>query len=495
MKTPAVLLLPPAIALLTAVTAFAAGPAPGGLALPRRDGAKPRNIVFVLTDDHRADAMSFLGHPIVETPHLDRLARGGAHLKNAMVTTSLCSPSRASILTGRYAHNHRVIDNYNPVPHDLIFFPQYLQAAGYETALVGKWHMGGNDDSPQRGFDHWVSFKGQGSYWPDNRGATRTVAQTSHEGFNVNGRRVPQQGYIADELTDHALAWLAARRSDRPFLLYLAHKAVHSDFVAADRHLGRYRDRVYPLPATAAPGTAAQDKPKWVRDQRNSRHGIEFGYNLPGYTVAAYARRYFETLLAVDESMGRIVAWLRQRGLLDSTLIVYLGDNGFHFGEHGLIDKRTAYEDSIKVPLLLHCPEAIQPGTVGPEVVANIDLAPTLLDFAGLVFLRPGGICPGAAAGATAAAAPPRDDSVARGPPFDEHRCGAHARWLGPDPSAAPRFLCAGIPRPRRRTALQRAPAADHGLSAVPPPPDRRHDRTAGDLRSEFREPVCTDPE
>ena len=121
------------------------------LTLPRLPGAKPRNIILVLTDDHRVDALGFFGHPILETPHLDRLARSGAHAKNAMVTTSLCSPSRASILTGRYAHAHGVIDNYNPIPEDLVFFPQYLQAAGYETALVGKWHMGGEDDRPQRG--------------------------------------------------------------------------------------------------------------------------------------------------------------------------------------------------------------------------------------------------------------------------------------------------------------------------------------------------------
>ena len=127
-----------------------------------------------------------------------------------------------------------------------------------------------------------MSFRGQGSYWPDNRGATRVVAQTSHDGLNVNGRRVPQRDYITDELTDYALEWLDARGGELPFFLYLCHKAVHSDFVAADRHLGRYKDKPVPLPASAAPATPAQDKPMWVRNQRNSRHGIEFGYNLKG---------------------------------------------------------------------------------------------------------------------------------------------------------------------------------------------------------------------
>jgi len=302
-----------------------------------------------------------------------------------MVTTSLCSPSRASILTGLYAHNHRVLDNYKSVSPDLVTFPQYLQAAGYETALVGKWHMGGDDDSPQPGFDHWVSFKGQGTYWADNRGITRGVAQTSHDGFNVNGRRVRQKGYITDELTDYAIEWLDSRSRERPFMLYLGHKAAHSDFVAADRHRGRYQEKSFTLPETAQPMTAAQDKPKWVRDQRNSRHGIEFGYNMPEYTVEKYAKRYFETLLAVDESMGRLMDWLERKGLLESTLIVYMGDNGFQFGENGVIDKRTAYESSMRVPLLMHCPDVLTGGTVVHEVVANIDVAPTLLEFAGLV--------------------------------------------------------------------------------------------------------------
>src|SRR5262245_22417225 len=132
--------------------------------------AKPRNIVFILSDDHRFDAMGFMGHPFLETPHLDSLARNGAHLKNAFVTTALCSPSRATILTGLYAHRHGVVDNNRPVRPDLVFFPQLLQRAGYRTGFFGKWHMGGDSDDPQRGFDRWVSFRGQGEYWPDRRG-------------------------------------------------------------------------------------------------------------------------------------------------------------------------------------------------------------------------------------------------------------------------------------------------------------------------------------
>ena len=148
----------------------------------RRDGVKPRNVVFILTDDHRYDAMGFMGHPFLETPHLDSLASNGVHLKNAFVTTSLCSPSRASILTGLYTHKHRVIDNNRLVPEGTIFFPQYLQRAGYNTAFIGKWHMGGAHDDPRPGFDHWISFRGQGNYLPPGPRYT----------LNVNGERVKQ---------------------------------------------------------------------------------------------------------------------------------------------------------------------------------------------------------------------------------------------------------------------------------------------------------------
>src|SRR5947207_3809842 len=192
-------------------------------ALPKIPGGTARNIVLIVTDDHRYDALGCAGHPFLKTPNLDALARGGAHLQNAFVTTSLCSPSRASILTGLYAHRHRVIDNNNPLPQGLTFFPQYLQATGYETAFIGKWHMGSDSDAPQPGYDRWVSFKGQGTYWPNPNG------------LNVDGRQVAQQGYLTDELTDYAVGWLKARSGNKPFLLCLSHKAVHTDLLPDEK--------------------------------------------------------------------------------------------------------------------------------------------------------------------------------------------------------------------------------------------------------------------
>jgi N-acetylglucosamine-6-sulfatase len=339
--------------------------------LSRLPNAKPRNIIFILTDDHRYDAMGFLqGQKFLSTPNMDLLARNGVYVPNAFVTTALCSPSRASILTGKYAHRHGVVDNNNPIAKGTIFYSQYLQRAGYDTAFVGKWHMGGEGDDPQPGFDHWISFRGQGTYLP------------SKNGLNVNGKHVPQKGYITDELTDYALDWLKARKNDKPFMLYLSHKAVHSEFIPAERHLKKFENEKFVPPLTMNPANVS-DAPMWTQNQRNSWHGVDFPYH-SDLNIEEYYKRYAETLLGVDDSIGRVLEHLRERKLLDSTLIVYMGDNGFAFGEHGLIDKRTAYEESMRVPMLVHCPELTNGGKKLNEVIANIDITPTFLEAAGL---------------------------------------------------------------------------------------------------------------
>ena len=357
---------------LALVALTLAGFAQSSLRLPRIPNAKPRNIVFILTDDHRYDAMGFLqGQKFLTTPNMDLLAQNGVHVPNAFVTTALCSPSRASILTGLYAHRHRVVDNNNPIAKGTIFYSQYLQRAGYDTAFVGKWHMGGEGDNPQPGFDYWVSFRGQGTYLP------------SPNGLNVNGKRVPQRGYITDELTDYALDWLKARKANKPFMLYLSHKAVHADFIPAERHKNKFANETFVPPNTMSPANV-KAAPMWVQNQRNSWHGVDFPYH-NDFNIEEYYKRYAETLLGVDDSIGRVLEYLRERKLLDSTLLVYMGDNGFAFGEHGLIDKRTAYEESMRVPMLVHCPELTNGGGKKLEqVIANIDLTPTFLEAAGL---------------------------------------------------------------------------------------------------------------
>ncbi len=347
----------------------------------------PPNIIFFLTDDHRYDCLGFLDHPFLKTPGLDRIAKEGVYLKNAFVTTSLCSPSRASILTGLYAHEHRVVDNYHEVNPDLIFFPQYLQQAGYETAFIGKWHMGDEND-PQRGFDHWAAFRGQGTYYPDGHGTSRVVPQTNYEGYNINGIQVPQRGYITDELTDMSIDWIDSRENkDKPFFLYVSHKAVHSDFVPRDKDRDMYQNENWSPPSSYYDTPENREgKPRWVNDQRNSRHGADFGYNLYNFDLEFYYKRYCEALVPIDQAVSRTLEYLEQSDQLDNTLFVYMGDNGFFFGEHGLIDKRAAYETSMRVPLLMMLPENLNAnhGQVLTENVANIDIAPTLLEAAGM---------------------------------------------------------------------------------------------------------------
>ena len=340
-------------------------------AIAQSTGTRPRNVIFILTDDHRYDAMGFLHpQPWLRTPNMDLMAKEGAHLKNAFVTTALCSPSRASILTGIYAHRHQIVDNNTAIPPGTRFFPQLLQKGGYKTAFIGKWHMGNGGDEPQPGFDKWVSFRGQGTYLP------------SPNGLNVDGKHVAQKGYITDELTDYALNWLDTVPREQPYFLYLSHKAVHSEFIPAERHKGVYvKEKFTPPKTMAATGEFAQHRPMWVQNQRNSWHGVDFPY-YSDLDIGKYYEEYAETLLGVDESLGRVFDALKKRGQLDSTLIIYMGDNGFSFGEHGLIDKRTAYEESMRVPMLARCPELFPGGKTIDKVVAGLDIMPTVLDAA-----------------------------------------------------------------------------------------------------------------
>jgi arylsulfatase A-like enzyme len=336
--------------------------------------AQPKNVVLIVSDDHRYDFMGF--HPdapdFLQTPNLDRMAAEGAHVANAFVTTSLCSPSRASILTGQYAHNHGIVDNTSPIPPGTRFFPQDLQAAGVATAFIGKWHMGEADDEPQPGFDRWVSFRGQGAY--------------TNPLLNIDGDQVPHEGYTTDILTDYALDWLRQRDGAQPFFLELSHKAVHAEFEPAPRHAGTYADITIPYPATM-PLTESNyaGKPHWVRAQRGSWHGVDFmfhgdlGPGMSGFDN--FYRRYTETLLALDESVGRVLDYLEESGLAENTLVLYLGDNGFLLGEHGLIDKRNAYEESIRVPMLAWAPGYVAPGSRVEGLVRNLDIAPTFLEL------------------------------------------------------------------------------------------------------------------
>ena len=355
---------------------------------------KPRNVIFILSDDHRYDFMGFTGaQPWLKTPGMDRMAREGAYLQNAFVTTSLSSPSRASILTGLYSHCHTVVDNQAPLPQGLTFFPQYLQAAGYNTAFFGKWHMGDTGDAPQPGFSHWESFEGQGVYYNPT--------------LNINGERVSfgDSTYVTDLLTEHAIDWMKKQSKEKPFFVYLSHKGVHAEFSPAKRHKGIYKDVDVNEPANVqtpyynitTPPTKDKEgiaksgrgfygeefKPDWVKHQRESWHGIDYAYH-NNTSYKDLVKDYCETLQSVDESISSVLDYLKEAGLDESTLVIYMGDNGFCWGEHGLIDKRHFYEASVRVPMLAYCPELIKPGTVVTKMIQNIDIAPTVLEAAGL---------------------------------------------------------------------------------------------------------------
>lgn len=342
-------------------------------AAARAQTPAPRNVILILSDDHRYDFMGFMpgAPPFLQTPNLDRMATQGAHVRNAFVTTALCSPSRASILTGQYAHRHGVVDNTSPIPAGTVFFPQRLQKAGYKTAYVGKWHMGEDNDAPQKGFDHWVSFRGQGVYYDPT--------------LNINGTRRQISGYTTDILTNQALEWLNEQRSkgaSEPFFLTLAHKAVHAEFEPAPRHKGKYAREPIPYPGTMADTEANYAmKPRWVKEQRYSWHGVEHMFH-GAMQFDPFYRAYCETILALDESVGRVLDYLDASGLSKSTLVIYLSDNGFLLGEHGLIDKRHAYEESIRVPMLVYAPGYVRPGATVSQLVRNIDIAPTVLELA-----------------------------------------------------------------------------------------------------------------
>ena len=327
--------------------------------------AKRPNVLFILTDDHRSDCLSAAGHPFLKTPNLDRLAAEGVRFANAFVTTSLCSPSRASYLSGLYAHAHGVMDNFTEYPAELASFPVALQNAGYDTAYIGKWHMGEDNDEKRPGFDYWVSHKGQGQYWDTT--------------FNVDGDRREVKGYYSNVVTDFAVEWLERQR-EQPFLLCLGHKAPHGVWIPDTPYEHVFDGLEVTEPATAR---LLKPLPDWVGERIETWHGIDGNlYGLEDF--GKFIRNYHATILSVDDSVGRIYAALEKTGKLDDTLIVFAGDNGFLLGEHASIDKRTMWEESIRVPLLVRYPPLISQPRVIEQQVLNLDVAPSIVDICGL---------------------------------------------------------------------------------------------------------------
>jgi arylsulfatase A-like enzyme len=354
------------------------------LAVPRsRAQRRAPNVLFIMTDDQRQDAMSAYGNRILRTPHMDRIAAGGVRFTEAFVTNSLCQPSRASILTGLYSHAHGVITNgggpvyYNQLGlrADQITFPHLFRAAGYHTAVVGKWHL----RSMPTGFDAWVVFPDQGDY---------------HDPVMIaNGTQVKLRGHADDVVGDQALMFLRSRPNDRPFCLLYQFKSPHRAWLPAERHARTFDDVEIPLPRTYEDRLAG--KPDAMRRAEMALadmpdfHERGVDPSLPveerkRRNLEALVKNYYRVLLSVDDNVGRVLDFLDQERLADDTIVVYTSDNGFFLGEFGMFDKRLMYEPSIRVPLLVRYPARVKPLVDSTHLVLNVDVAPTLLELAGL---------------------------------------------------------------------------------------------------------------
>ena len=347
---------------------------------------KKPNVLVILIDDLRFDEFGAGGHPYLKTPHIDRIAHEGALFERAFHTTPICSPNRASIMTGQYASRHGIIDNVarDAMSHRLPNYHGVLQRLGYETAHVGKWHMG-NDGRPRPGYDHWISFDGHG--------------RLQDPKLNINGTYEQKKGYITDLLNGYALEFIERKRS-KPFSLFLAHKAVHPDaeqaadgqfevigYVPAERHKDLYKGCVFPkTPNMLPPEQVAKQKPAWAEafELKRSEHSRRLILD-PIHAGSQEEIRLRAAMMAsVDEGVGRIFDALERSGELDNTLILFLGDNGYFFGEHGLgPERRFAYEAGIRSPFAVRFPPLAKAGRKIKNLVICQDIAPTLIELAG----------------------------------------------------------------------------------------------------------------
>lgn len=343
--------------------------------------AKPPNFLFVYTDDQRWDALGTVQReqgergrfPWLATPHLDRLAAEGIRFRNAFVTTSLCSPSRAAFLTGQYNHTNGVTDNRTPFPVGSVTYATLLKAAGYVTGYVGKMHMGNQRERP--GFDYSASFVGQGKY---------------HDCvFLVNGKETPSTGWVDDVSTDYALRFMENHKTG-PFVLTVGFKTCHGPFTPPERAENRFAGEVprpvpnLDVPAIYLDGKAAPQPPARKPGNKPGKKPEGVGKKpAAGGGKSPTALEQMRCISAVDDNVGRLLAALDRLGLAGDTVVVFTSDNGYYLGEHGLGDKRTAYDEALRIPLLVRRPGHLPAGKVVDAMVLNIDVAPTFLELAG----------------------------------------------------------------------------------------------------------------
>jgi len=343
--------------------------------------SKRPNILFIMSDDHASHAMSCYGSRINETPNLDRIAEEGMRFENCFCTNSICTPSRATILTGTYNHVNNVTTLASKLDGRLLTFPKLLQACGYQTAIIGKWHLGHGGIHDPTGFDYWNVLPGQGLY---------------HNPEMIEmGREKVFRGYATDIITDLSLEWLRNRDSSRPFCLMCHHKAPHRPWEPDEKHARMYESVEIPEPETFdddysnRAAAAAEAKMRIDRDLTltDLKEPVPEGLSPEEekrWKYQRYIKDYLRCVASVDDNVGRMLDYLDEEGLTEDTIVIYTSDQGFFLGDHGWYDKRFMYEESLRMPFIIRYPREIVPGTVNTNMILNVDFAPTFLDYAGV---------------------------------------------------------------------------------------------------------------
>ena len=339
-------------------------------------GRRPPNILYIMADDHAAHAISAYGSRINRTPHIDRIAAGGARFTNCFCTNSICTPSRAAILTGQYSHKNGVYtldDRLDPARNHV---GKELQKAGYQTAMIGKWHLA----SDPTGFDYWNILPGQGVYYDPV--------------FIEGGRRTQHKGYCTDLIADFTLNWLQQRDPSKPFFAMCHHKAPHRPWQPAPKYQDLFKDQAIPEPdnlydhyegrARSVAGVKMRVGENMTKtDVKTDLPPGLHGDALRKWAYQLYIKDYLRCIQSVDDNVGRLLDYLESAKLAQDTIVIYTSDQGFFLGDHGWFDKRLMYEESLRMPFLMRYPAGIRPGTVNRDMVLNIDFAPLFLDYAG----------------------------------------------------------------------------------------------------------------
>jgi arylsulfatase A-like enzyme len=343
------------------------------------------NIIFIMSDDHAAHAISAYGSRINTTPHIDRIAQGGMRFDNCFCTNSICTPSRATILTGTYNHINRVTTLDTHIDNRLETVAKILQRSGYQTGIFGKWHLGTGPDHCPTGFDDWAVLPGQGLYHNP---------EFIFKGPG-GGQRRTVQGYVTDLITDMSLDWLRDRDPDRPFFLMCHHKAPHRAWEPDEKHAGMYLDEDIPEPETLYDDYSNRASAAAAAEMRVGVHmnfpdlKAVINHDMPEndlrkWAYQRYIKDYLRVVASIDDNVGRILDYLDEAGLTEDTMIIYTSDQGFFLGDHGWYDKRFMYEESLRMPFLIRYPEKVAAGTTNTDMIRNVDFAPTWLEAAGI---------------------------------------------------------------------------------------------------------------